>query len=69
MDRTCPGLILPFIRVAVVLKYTVHVWSGFRQVACAIEDVTRGSWFACRFIGDDAAAEQSLFTASTRSEV
>ena len=28
--------------MTVVLKYTFHVWSGFRQVACAIEGVTLG---------------------------
>ena len=54
-------------RVTAVLKYTIHLWwSGFRQVACAIGGVTRGAWFAWRFIGDDAAAEQSFFTASKR---
>ena len=39
---------------------------GFRQVACAIGGVTRGAWVALRCIGDDAAAEQSLFTVSKR---
>ena len=43
--------------VTVVLKYTFRMWSGFRQVTCASEGVTRGAWFASRCIGDDAAAE------------
>ena len=66
MDRAYPGLMLPFIRVAIVLKYTFLMWSGFRQVACAIGGMTRGAGFARRCIGDDAAAEQPLFTVSKR---
>ena len=31
------------LRVTVVLKYTSHAWSGFRQVACAIGGVTLGA--------------------------
>ena len=54
------------LRMTAVLKYTIHVWSGFQQVSCAIVGVTRGAWFAWIFIGDDAAAEQLLFTASKR---
>ena len=54
------------LRVTVVLKYTIHVWIGFRQVVCAIGGVTRGARFASRFIGDDAAVEQALITVSLR---
>ena len=32
--------------VAIVLEYTFCAWSVFRQVACAIGDVTRGACFA-----------------------
>ena len=38
----------------------------FRHVACAIGGMTRGAWFARRCIGDDAAAEQPLFTVKKR---
>ena len=48
------------LRAAFVLEYTFRVLSEFRQVACAIDGVTRGAWFASRCIGDDEAAEQSL---------
>ena len=41
-----PGVDASVLRVTVVLKYTTHVWSGFRQVACAIGGMTRGAWFA-----------------------
>ena len=54
------------LRVTAVLKYTFHVWIGFRQVVCAIGGVTRGAWFASRFVGDDAAVEQALITISSR---
>ena len=60
------GLDASDLKVTVVLNYTIHVWSGFRQVACSISGVTRGAWLARSSIGDDAAAEQSLCTASKR---
>ena len=34
------------LRVTVELNYTIHVWSGLREVACAIGGVTHGAWFA-----------------------
>ena len=37
------GVVASVIRVTVVLGYKVRVWSGFWQVACAIEGVTRGA--------------------------
>ena len=60
------GVNASVLRVTVVLNYTIQMWSGFRQVACAIGDVTRGACFSRRFIDDYAAAEQSLFTGSKR---
>ena len=37
------GVDASVLRVAVVLKYTFYVWSGFRQVACASRGVTLGA--------------------------
>ena len=54
------------LRVTVVLNYTAYIWSGFRQVACAMGGGTRGAGFAWIFIGDTAAAERSLLTVSER---
>ena len=62
-----PGADASVLRLTVVLEYTFRVWSGFRQVTCAIGGVTRGAWLARRCIGgDDTVAEQSLFTLSKR---
>ena len=47
-----------------MLGYTFLLWSGFLQVACALEGVTRGAWFASIFIRDDVAPEQPLITVS-----
>ena len=55
------------LRVAIVLKGTFLMCSGFRHVACAIGGVTLGARFAFGCVGDDAAAEQSLFTVSKSS--
>ena len=63
------GVDVSVVRVTVVLKFTLRVWSGFHQDAYEIGGVTRGTWFALRCIGDDAAAEQSLFTASKRDRL
>ena len=52
--RGCPGLTLPFY-VWLVLGYIFRVWSGFRQVACAIGGVTHGARFALNWIDEGAA--------------
>ena len=33
------------LQVAIVLEYTSLMWSGFRQVACALGGVTLVAWF------------------------
>ena len=40
------GVDASVLRVTVVLKYIIYVWSGFQQVACGIGGVTRDAWFA-----------------------
>ena len=54
------------LRVPDVLIYTINFEVWFRQVACAIGCVTHSAWFDRRFIGDNVAAEQSLFATSER---
>ena len=39
---------------------------GFGKWHCTFGGVTRVAWFALRVVGDDAAAEQSVFTISKR---
>ena len=40
------GVDASVLPVTIVLKNAFHVWSVFRQVACAFGSVTRGAWFA-----------------------
>ena len=42
------------ILVAIVLEYTLLLWSVFRRVAFAIGGVTRGACFARYWIGEGA---------------
>ena len=41
--QSISGVDASVLRVTVVPEYTFHVWSGFRQVSCAIGAVTLGA--------------------------
>ena len=41
-EQNMSGVDASVLRVTFVLKYTLHVWSGLRQDACAIGGVTLG---------------------------